>query len=61
MEDAINKHTGADVLINFASLRSAYDSTIETLKFPQVCLGFLYFVTRLLSFVCFILIYTLIL
>lgn len=36
MEDAINKHTEADVLINFASLRSAYDSTIETLKFSQI-------------------------
>lgn len=30
------KHSNADVLVNFASLRSAYDSTIETLNYPQV-------------------------
>lgn len=36
MADAINKHPQADVLINFASLRSAYDSTLETLQYPQI-------------------------
>lgn len=36
MADAMKKHPEADVLISFASLRSAYDSTIETLTFPQV-------------------------
>ncbi|XP_064111503.1 ATP-citrate synthase-like [Macrobrachium nipponense] len=36
MADAMKKHPDADVLINFASLRSAYDSTIDTLAFPQV-------------------------
>lgn len=36
MEDAMSKHPEADVMINFASLRSAYDSTIETLQFPQI-------------------------
>ncbi|XP_042203092.1 ATP-citrate synthase-like isoform X2 [Homarus americanus] len=36
MADAMKKHSDADVLINFASLRSAYDSTIETLGFPQI-------------------------
>ncbi|KAK3869460.1 hypothetical protein Pcinc_025229 [Petrolisthes cinctipes] len=36
MADAMKKHPDADVLINFASLRSAYDSTIETLKFSQI-------------------------
>lgn len=36
MEDAMSKHRNADVLVNFASLRSAYDSTIETLNYPQV-------------------------
>lgn len=35
MEDAVNKHK-ADVLINFASLRSAYDSTVEALSFSQI-------------------------
>lgn len=32
----MNKHKTADVMVNFASLRSAYDSTVETLSFPQV-------------------------
>lgn len=36
MADAMKKHPDADVVINFASLRSAYDSTIETLNFPQI-------------------------
>lgn len=36
MSDAMKKHPDAHVLINFASLRSAYDSTIETLQFPQI-------------------------
>ncbi|XP_068220255.1 ATP-citrate synthase-like isoform X1 [Palaemon carinicauda] len=36
MADATKKHPDADVLINFASLRSAYDSTIETLAYPQI-------------------------
>lgn len=36
MADAMKKHSDADIVINFASLRSAYDSTIETLAFPQI-------------------------
>lgn len=36
MEDAMNKHKDADVLVNFASLRSAYESTIETMTYPQI-------------------------
>lgn len=36
MRDAITKHKGVDVVVNFASLRSAYDSTIEVLDFPQI-------------------------
>lgn len=40
MEDAMSKHRNADVLVNFASLRSAYDSTIETLNYPQVSSSF---------------------
>ncbi|XP_039287338.1 ATP-citrate synthase isoform X2 [Nilaparvata lugens] len=36
MADAMTKHKEADVLVNFASLRSAYDSTLETLNFPQI-------------------------
>lgn len=36
MDDAMAKHPTADVVISFASLRSAYDSTIEVLSFPQV-------------------------
>lgn len=36
MADAMRKHPEVDVLINFASLRSAYDSTIETMNYAQV-------------------------
>ncbi|KAJ8964231.1 hypothetical protein NQ314_005060 [Rhamnusium bicolor] len=36
MKDAMNKHPDADVLVNFASLRSAYQSTVDTLEFPQI-------------------------
>uniref|UniRef100_A0A8C8RI87 ATP-citrate synthase n=1 Tax=Pelusios castaneus TaxID=367368 RepID=A0A8C8RI87_9SAUR len=36
MSDAMRKHPEVDVLINFASLRSAYDSTVETMNFPQI-------------------------
>lgn len=36
MKDAMTKHADADVLVNFASLRSAYDSTVETLSYPQI-------------------------
>jgi len=36
MEDAMSKHKEADVLINFASLRSAYESTSEAMNYPQI-------------------------
>merc|ERR1719383_539794 len=36
MADAMNNHPDVDVLVNFASLRSAYDSTIECMNFPQI-------------------------
>ncbi|KAG8566054.1 hypothetical protein GDO81_013076 [Engystomops pustulosus] len=36
MADAMRKHPEVDVLINFASLRSAYDSSMETMHYPQI-------------------------
>ncbi|KAK3108901.1 hypothetical protein FSP39_018217 [Pinctada imbricata] len=36
MGDAMKNHPQADVLISFASLRSAYDSTLETMDYPQI-------------------------
>lgn len=36
MADAMKKHPQADVLINFASLRSAFESTMETMTYPQI-------------------------
>lgn len=36
MSDAINKHKQVDVVVNFASLRSAYDSTMEVLDYKQI-------------------------
>lgn len=37
MKEAMQKHCEVDVMVNFASLRSAYDATIEALNFEQVC------------------------
>ncbi|TTW40635.1 ATP-citrate synthase [Bagarius yarrelli] len=36
MADAMKKHPEVDVLISFASLRSAFDSTMETMNYPQI-------------------------
>ncbi|XP_036428027.1 ATP-citrate synthase isoform X2 [Colossoma macropomum] len=36
MAEAMKKHPEVDVLISFASLRSAYDSTMETMQYPQI-------------------------
>ncbi|XP_028422768.1 ATP-citrate synthase isoform X1 [Perca flavescens] len=36
MADAMKKHTEVDVLISFASLRSAFDSTMEAMQYPQI-------------------------
>ncbi|KAJ8344700.1 hypothetical protein SKAU_G00288930 [Synaphobranchus kaupii] len=36
MGDAMKKHAEVDVLISFASLRSAFDSTMETMQYPQI-------------------------
>ncbi|XP_071811509.1 ATP-citrate synthase-like isoform X1 [Apostichopus japonicus] len=36
MAKAMKLHPKTDIMINFASLRSAYDSTVETLQFPQI-------------------------
>lgn len=36
MADAMTKHPQADVLVSFASLRSAYESIMETLDYPQI-------------------------
>uniref|UniRef100_A0A3B4YHD0 ATP-citrate synthase n=1 Tax=Seriola lalandi dorsalis TaxID=1841481 RepID=A0A3B4YHD0_SERLL len=36
MGDAMKKHPDVDVLINFASLRSAFDSTMETMQFTPL-------------------------
>lgn len=36
MKDAMKKHPDADVMISFASLRSAYESTLETLEYRQI-------------------------
>ena len=36
LAEAVRRHPSADVMVNFASLRSAYDSTMEALEFPQV-------------------------
>ncbi|KAH7105232.1 ATP-citrate synthase [Auriculariales sp. MPI-PUGE-AT-0066] len=35
-EEAVKKHPDADVVVNFASSRSVYASTIDMLRFPQI-------------------------
>ncbi|EDQ92123.1 uncharacterized protein MONBRDRAFT_35919 [Monosiga brevicollis MX1] len=36
MGEAMERHPDVDVLINFASFRSAYESTLEALEYPQI-------------------------
>lgn len=36
MADAVKKSPDADVVVNFASSRSVYQSTLECLEFPQI-------------------------
>ena len=36
MKDAIQKHPDADVVVNFASLRSAEEATLDILKYDQI-------------------------
>lgn len=36
MSDAMTKHPNADVLVTFASLRSAYSSAVEAMDYPQI-------------------------
>ncbi|XP_062517479.1 ATP-citrate synthase-like [Corticium candelabrum] len=36
MSEAMKRHPEVDVLINFASLRSAYESTMETMTYSQI-------------------------
>ena len=41
MSEAFKRHPDADVLVNFASLRSAYEATMEAMQYPQVGGGIL--------------------
>ncbi|CCM06504.1 uncharacterized protein FIBRA_08774 [Fibroporia radiculosa] len=36
VEDAVKKHPDVDVVVNFASSRSVYSSTLEIFSFPQI-------------------------
>ena len=36
LKDAVAKHADVDVVVNFASQRSVYPSTLECLEFPQI-------------------------
>ncbi|ESO12632.1 hypothetical protein HELRODRAFT_155589 [Helobdella robusta] len=35
-EEVVKNHPDADILVNFASLRSAYESTVEMMQFEQI-------------------------
>ena len=36
LAEAMKNHPEVDVVVNFASLRSAYDATLEVMQFPQI-------------------------
>lgn len=36
MSEAVARHPEADILVNFASLRSAYEATVEAIGFDKV-------------------------
>jgi ATP citrate (pro-S)-lyase len=36
VEEAVQKHPEVDVMVNFASSRSVYSSTLDVLRFPQI-------------------------
>ncbi|KAG8931643.1 citrate synthase [Tulasnella sp. 418] len=36
VEEAVKKHPEADVVVNFASSRSVYSSTLDIMRFPQI-------------------------
>ena len=36
MSEAVTRHPEADVLVNFASLRSAFEATVEAMEFNKV-------------------------
>ncbi|TFK47509.1 ATP-citrate synthase [Heliocybe sulcata] len=36
VDEAVSKHPDVDVVVNFASSRSVYSSTLDILKFPQI-------------------------
>ena len=36
VEQAMSKHTDVDTVVNFASSRSVYTSTMELMNFPQI-------------------------
>jgi len=40
MDDAMKLYPDAEVLVSFASLRSAYESTVEAMQYPQVLIYF---------------------
>ena len=40
MSEAVTKHPEADVLVNFASLRSAYEATVDAMNYQQVSVSF---------------------
>jgi len=51
MSEAFKRHPDADVLVNFASLRSAYEATMEAMQYPQVTTLYL-FISMKIIFYC---------
>lgn len=36
MSEGMKNHPDVDVVVNFASLRSAYEATLEVMQYPQI-------------------------
>jgi len=51
MDDALKLYPDADVLVSFASLRSAYESTVEAMQYPQVNICLLMLLSTLCEYV----------
>ena len=48
MSEAVAKHPEADVLVNFASLRSAYEASVEAMTYKQVRYTHMYMYVRII-------------
>ena len=51
MSDAVTKHPEVDMLVNFASLRSAYDTSVEAMALNKVHSTLLLYIACIISYI----------